>query len=586
MNDILVGKPRAFTEDRWHLDPFNGQGKLRYFYPLEESLTSVLGEAQTDQGVHEEAGPPSIPLTANWKDNHENLFPDPLFKKGWNGPTQVLLENMGMEFIDDPTYVRKMRIHFNGTSTSNQYVYYNVTGLQPDTWYELIFTGKVEGGSGGDPRGAVYMDDVLHPQIYTQKIEFFSQTTWTTFRYQFRTTRTPTDARLIVSRYSTGGNAIFSVTNFIIKRTNTAISIPQTGTINYSKNPTFDGTYSGGIAPSWSAYSSGTGAGTRSESRGYQIIDKTDGGVDRWGVQHTTDDLGAPNLHFAHAHLEFFIITKSTGSEVRFWMDFRDSGGTNFGAKSIVVDLDAYQVGERISVKEYYDVLTDLGDEWRTVTLYVWVEDANAKILVTRAGIFQNYSSWFDGDSNRCSWQGTAYQSASDYDGTMPIISKIITNYKQAGTIALWTNVDYNAEQATIDSKTEWYICKLQGGSYLALYAPNASSMNLRVNFAVGGTNDYSLGASISGWRHVAITWDDSLSTATLYHNGVAVATYSGIFGHYYSNSGDGLYIPSDVSNDANYPGTDFSQLYIAERVLSATEILNLYNNGASSLVA
>jgi hypothetical protein len=155
-----------------------------------------------------------------------------------------------------------------------------------------------------------------------------------------------------------------------------------TDATNLLPNGSFEGTFSSGIAPSWSAYANGSGAGTRAESADAyagnkaQRITKTDGGADRFGVTSNTAAVGVSPFDLS---VRIKVLSYVAGAKIYLYTDF--SGGPY--AQGQLYTIQATDVNQwiRLSFNGAISDSTDL------CFFYVWVQDANADILIDDARI-------------------------------------------------------------------------------------------------------------------------------------------------------------------------------------------------------
>lgn len=156
----------------------------------------------------------------------------------------------------------------------------------------------------------------------------------------------------------------------------------EEGTTNLLTNPSFEGTYTSGIAPNWTSYASGSATGSYTESTDAlagskaQRITRTGGATsDRWGIKQTSSILGGTN---ATISVYIKVLSFTSGAIVRLYGDF--TGGPYGVGQAYTITSD--DVGKWIKLQGSATV-----DSTATCIFYVWIDGANADILVDCAQV-------------------------------------------------------------------------------------------------------------------------------------------------------------------------------------------------------
>ncbi len=160
-------------------------------------------------------------------------------------------------------------------------------------------------------------------------------------------------------------------------------------------------------------------------------------------------------------------------------------------------------------------------------------------------------------------------------------------------SLSLWFNPTSGNVLQMMISKAFW------GGSISGFYLnlENRYNSNQRaIAFGMNSGGYYSTNATTSGfsytvgsWNHVSVTWDSSAKSLKIYLNGVLTTTslvqgsaVSGI-GNISNSSYAGLigaYIDSNGSSKTLYYNGKMDSIATWNKVLSSTEVIQLYNNG------
>jgi hypothetical protein len=174
------------------------------------------------------------------------------------------------------------------------------------------------------------------------------------------------------------------------------------------------------------------------------------------------------------------------------------------------------------------------------------------------------------------------------YDGVddrvaVPQGAALSTIYNNGGggmSISFWVKPD---SLQTIDS----IALGIGGDQEWAINFTNSNRINVTVTYD-GAANlqvRYDNQLSPNSWNHILITWTGSTETASvsLYNNGVLQTQVSGTagIGNPVDNATEDLYFGSTNGASSSFRGI-FDDMRIYERVLTAGEALQLYNQGAA----
>ena len=144
-------------------------------------------------------------------------------------------------------------------------------------------------------------------------------------------------------------------------------------------------------------------------------------------------------------------------------------------------------------------------------------------------------------------------------------------------TFACWINLSTTTFPSTAyhfgqyeAGKRQWALTQPAGtGQPLQLYISNGISANIH-SFGV---------ALATGWTHVAITANNTARSWSLFVGGALAAGVTGSFS--YANQGSHLTIGGNASG--NYSNGAFDDIRFENRILSASEIMAIFNFGKGS---
>lgn len=182
--------------------------------------------------------------------------------------------------------------------------------------------------------------------------------------------------------------------------------------VNLIPNPSFEGAYSGGVAPTYVPWNpTGTSNGSFAESTEAlygaksQRITKSDGGAGRWGVRAI--NLYAPGPFSGttvYQAVSFKVLSYSPGAKVIFYIDY--SGGPWGRGGSVTIGPQHVGVWTQIAST----AVPDAGD---TANVHVGIEGANADILADGLLLSETGYDYTDGDQPMCGWLGIPHASQS-----------------------------------------------------------------------------------------------------------------------------------------------------------------------------
>jgi hypothetical protein len=362
----------------------------------------------------------------------------------------------------------------------------------------------------------------------------------------------------------------------------------QTGyyTVNLLSNPSFEGTYSSGVAPSWTAYATGTAAGTRASTTdayvgsAAQRLTRTGGGAsDKWGVSTTSAAIGGTS---AAMQVRYKVLSYSAGAVIRMYADFT-GGPFGEGASHTIVSAD---VGE-------WQVLWDTATvgSTDTCTFYVWIEGANASIVIDAAQVegsnlptpycdgslagYDNNGVWLAAGvaGSGHGWTGTAHASTSSRAATEARLSTV--ELPLTGTVMCW--VMSSAPLYSAGGAEYFYLLDHNNTAGIIVYVRSSGSLGVwcgganTINYALNSTN-----FAPFTWHHIALTWDYGALVTKLYLDGALVGT-----GGYQTPASDGAgWDIGCYGSLAQWLGwiDDFA---LTSQAMTATAIRSIYESNA-----
>lgn len=354
-----------------------------------------------------------------------------------------------------------------------------------------------------------------------------------------------------------------------------AIQIAE-ATTNLIENPSFQGTYVGGIAPGWVAYSFGSPSGVYTSSgNSYvgtrsQIITRTGGAsTDRFGLRANTSTVGSTS---ASAQIKFRVVSYTEGAIIRLQVDFTGGPTNNTVLHTIVAsDVDKWIT---LSIEGMTPDATD------TASFYISISGANASIVVDTAqleplpyctpycdGSLGGYDSTGVYKSNIGNvWSGTAHSSQSTRTiATLSYSYTVLNPYR--GTVMAWVN------PSTISGTRTIFRTNGNGGdNYIIL---RLESGRLRGFWGTSGPISPLESVLVPHeWSHVAMTFNGDV--VKLFINGQysTGGSFSG-----FSQTTNPVYIGRFGSTDA-FNGL-IDDVVILDRAAPDDEIRTIYESNA-----
>lgn len=347
---------------------------------------------------------------------------------------------------------------------------------------------------------------------------------------------------------------------------------------NRIANPRFMGTYSSGIAPNYSGFALGSGAGTRSEETTLyrcgtkaQRINKTAGtGSDshRYGISTTyTGAGGTKSMMSAWVYVTSF----TSGAVIRLRADNASGPGTNY--LGIAVTITNSMVGKwtKITATDSSHTATS-----GTVTAFVWIETENANIVVDQFMLVEGIDydiPFFSGADDGATWASTTDASASTKAASAATYATGTLGITPAvGTMMAWVKLN-SPNSAATKNVVKMYT---SGSDQFLIYISGAS------NTLYCTTNSNSVSANIgtlasTDWTHIAYVWELD-SYPKLYINGVE--TVGGTLLSTLFTLPTTLYVGSDQSTANQLKGV-LDELVWVDRAMPADEILAVYESNA-----
>jgi hypothetical protein len=175
----------------------------------------------------------------------------------------------------------------------------------------------------------------------------------------------------------------------------------QEQVVNLCSNPSFEGTYSGGVAPGWVAYAYAGATGTRAESVDAYVSSKsqriTSTGVFSWGVQTAIMVMAATHA----VSIWYRVLSYTPGASLR-----------------LLVNPDGLMINRSLTADDV--------DKWKRLsvagslsaglkTCFVSVGSQPADVLIDAYQLEQSdlVTPYCDGDQDGCRWEGTPHASRS-----------------------------------------------------------------------------------------------------------------------------------------------------------------------------
>ena len=323
----------------------------------------------------------------------------------------------------------------------------------------------------------------------------------------------------------------------------------ERGTTNFVANPSFEGSFSSGLAYAWSTYSTGSAAGTRTEgTEGFiggksQRLTRT-GGVssDRWGFGQTSIPV---TIDSDVLSISCYVKVKSfsSGAAVRLYADLYTSSGTFLGAAYRILNLTSNHVEKWTRIQ----AARAGASEVVSASIYVWIEGGNADILVDCVQME-------DGPP-------TTFTNGIRADEGLRLPGAGVLDNKQ-GTVEfdLLVNDSYrNTEEMCLFSFANWFY---QGNPYWGMNSIRLFRYDgkfiLRSNsyWSAGNMTQGTCPDNLSdGWHRFAIRWQET--ELALFVDGEKVISISNpnlpIYVHEYSSVGCLYFLTAEATPQEKY---------------------------------
>lgn len=349
------------------------------------------------------------------------------------------------------------------------------------------------------------------------------------------------------------------------------------GTTNLIPNPSFEGTYSSGIAPGWNAYSTGSGSGSRSSSafalygERAQRITRTGGAAgDRYGVSCSIASMSGTVMA---GSVRIKVLSYSPGARVTLNV-FR-SAGQEIIAQRVITDAD---------LNTWVDLLgaaaTTTAATTRIVRIYI--DQGNADILIDACQVEGKAypTAYCDGSLPGHTWAGSPNASASsrgdasvrwhDIGGGLPV---------DHWTLMFW--IYSYAPYGVVDNLHTINLSDGSDDNRLFLYHSSAAPGSFRVGYTTGGSTTFS---NMSGnvmeagrWHHVTAVYGGG--TLLFYLDGVQV---SSVIRTPMPIPLSRLAIGARYISPLNHgPTSLFDDIILVDRVVPAAEVRAIYESDA-----
>ena len=168
-------------------------------------------------------------------------------------------------------------------------------------------------------------------------------------------------------------------------------------------------------------------------------------------------------------------------------------------------------------------------------------------------------------------------------DGTNDFIDcsdAIANSVKLIGSVSIWVKMDTGASNDAI-----WAMGTDTSNDNKLIFFHSTSNDELRFLYRGDSTNTtvgYSIaeGTFISGgWAHCVATWDQTAPSLKIYFNGAQVAAGTASTTAY-TTTANKIFLGKATNADNTYWAGHFSNYALYNKVLSASQVLSLYNNG------
>lgn len=166
---------------------------------------------------------------------------------------------------------------------------------------------------------------------------------------------------------------------------------------------------------------------------------------------------------------------------------------------------------------------------------------------------------------------------AYSFDGTDDYVSIPNIGLSSASSFSLsaWVNLDGTGSNQTLMGRYDG------SDDILSIYW-DGSGWECRIGHVGGSEQQFKGGSANAGsWTHIAVTFDSSGPTTTIYQDGSSVASSSNSLADF-ADSTTGPHI-GRRSDGSGLLGGDIDDPRIYDKALSSSEVSNLYNNGSIS---
>lgn len=346
-------------------------------------------------------------------------------------------------------------------------------------------------------------------------------------------------------------------------------------------NPRFMGTYASGLAPNYTAYTNGTGAGTRSEEAlpfcrsgtKAQRVNRTSGAgtsSDRYGFSCTYTAAGGTKSMMS---VWVYVTSYTSGAIIRLQANSSAGPGSNFLSNEVTITNSMVGKWTKITATDSSHTATS-----GTVTLYAWIATQNANVVFDQFFMAEGIDydiPFFSGADDGATWASTADASASTKPASNATYSTGTLGITPAvGTVMFWLKL-LSPNSADTKNTVRLYT---GASDYLALYISGASNTLYCDNSTnVISTNIGTL--ANTDWTHIAYVWEID-QYPKVYINGVEVVVIGGTLLSTSFTLPTTMYVGSNQASTNPLKGI-LDELVWVDRAMPAAEILAVYGSNA-----